>query len=210
MKARPIKMAAMFIVALLISSLSQAQWYVGASLGEAETDQGVGFDRPPNNHTDDSTELVWKLFGGYNVTPAFAVEFGYTDLGNEYETINILGSNEEIRLDISVIGATLIGRSEVHDKVDFFGRIGVAHWDVDLRYTESGFSTSGSDSDIDVIVGLGFQWGVSDAVGLRFEWQQFQNVGDEVTTNSSLPDGNHLQLNGQDINVLAIGMSYRF
>ena len=199
---------ALFGWAILTTNVAYAQWYIGGALAQAESDQGVGFDILPNSETDDSTDIAWKLFAGYDFSSTFAVEFGYSDLGDEYTTFNIFGNNERTRMEVGAIHATLVGRAKVHNQVDVFGRLGLAYWNVDLDYTEPGFSSSGSDNDLDLVVGLGFAWHLNEVVGVRFEWEQFQNVGDEVKTD--LPSGNRLQLRGQDINVLAIGVTYSF
>jgi OOP family OmpA-OmpF porin len=197
-----------FYLFLPITNMAKAQWYVGGGLTQAEADQGLGFDRPPITETDDSTEIAWKLVAGYDFSPTFAMEFTYSDLGDEFTTFNIFGNNEKTEMDVTAIYTTIIGRNQVYDGVDFFGRIGLAFWKVDLDYTEAGFDSNDSDNDLDLVVGLGFAWHLTDLVVLRTEWEQFQNVGDEVKTNT--PSGSRLELNGQDFNVLGIGLTYGF
>ena len=203
-------LAAFLIFYLFFSTTNSAnaQWYVGGALTQAESDQGVGFDRPPITETDDSTEIAWKLVAGYDFSPTFAMEFTYSDLGDEFTTFNILGNDEKTEMDVSAISAAIIGRNEVYDRVYIFGRFGLAFWKVDLDYSESGFNSNDSDNDLDLVVGLGFAWHLTELVTLRIEWEQFQNVGDEVKTN--IPSSARLELNGQDINVLAIGLTYGF
>lgn len=194
----------------LASGAAHAQWYAGFELGEAETDQAVTFDLPPDTATDDSSDIAWKLFGGYNFSPMFALEFGYTDLGDDYTTSNILGDSEETQMDVTSLYATLIGRVQIDDQVRFFGRLGMGLWDVELSYDEPSFSSADSDRDLDLVVGLGFEWTYADNLALRFEWEQFQNVGDEVKTAMPASTGTDLELNGQDINMFGLAVVYRF
>jgi OOP family OmpA-OmpF porin len=200
----------MLMLVLLSSSLAQAEWYAGAKVGTSNMDLDAGFDFPPNTETDDSADLTWNLFGGYNFTPKFGLEFGYGDLGDEYDLFNSFGRDEKITLDASILYVTLIGRIKVHDRVDLFSRLGVAYWDAGLDYVESGFSSSDSDADVDPVIGLGFEWHINKVIDFRFEWEQFQNVGDEVKTALPSTTGVRLELNGHDISVLGIGVTYRF
>jgi len=85
----------------------------------------------------------------------------------------------------------------------------INYWNTDLDYTEPGFSSSGDDSGIDPVVGLGFEFTPADNLGIRFEWEQFQNVGDGTKTSLGAGAGN-LELNGHDVNIIGIGVTYKF
>ncbi|MEJ2453490.1 MAG: outer membrane beta-barrel protein [Candidatus Thiodiazotropha sp.] len=189
---------------LFIPTIALSQWYIGAEVGQTDTELDVGPDFPADFvSTDDDT--AYKVFAGYNVSSNFAAEFGYGDLG-EYN-INDLGS--QVDLEFTAWYATLIGRVQIADRWKMFGRLGYAYWDTDLSYTEPGFSSSGSDTGFDPVLGLGFLYSPTDMLDIRFEWEQFQNVGDEVATSLGTGLGN-IELNGHDVNVVGIGVTYRF
>jgi OmpA-OmpF porin, OOP family len=189
---------------MIIPSIALSQWYIGAEVGQTDTELDVGPDFPADFvSTDDDT--AFKVFAGYNVSSNFAAEFGYGDLG-EYN-INDLGS--QVDLEFTAWYATLIGRVQIADRWKMFGRLGYAYWDTDLSYTEPGFSSSDSDTGFDPVLGLGFLYSPTDMLDIRFEWEQFQNVGDEVATSLGTGLGN-IELNGHDVNVVGIGVTYRF
>ncbi len=189
---------------LFIPSSAYSQWYIGAEVGQTDTELDVGPDFPAGFiSTDDDT--AYKLFAGYNVSSNFAAEVGYGDLG-EY---NINDAGNQVDLEFAAWYATLVGRVQIADRWKMFGRLGYAYWDTDLSYTEPGFSSSGSDTGFDPVIGLGFQYSPTDMFDIRFEWEQFQNVGDEVATSLGAGLGN-IELNGHDVNVVGIGITYRF
>ena len=214
LRARILGSAALsgLFVSLVVSvpSIASAQWYAGAKVATATMDLKVGFDTLPATETDDSADVTWGVFGGYSLSPGLALEAGYDDLGSDYDLRNTLGRSEKIVVDARAVSLTLLGRVKVHERVQMLGRLGIAYWNAELSYTEPGFGSSGSDGDVDPVVGLGFEWSVTDAVGIRFEWQLFQNIGDEVKTNLPPATGARLQLNGSDVSLLAISTLYRF
>ena len=86
----------------------------------------------------------------------------------------------------------------------------MAYWDADMRYTNFSVSDSGSDNGLDPKIGLGFEYDFpSNPLLLRFEWEQYQNVG-EGTKAQLVPGTTNLELNGQDINSLGLSLQYQF
>jgi OOP family OmpA-OmpF porin len=198
--------AALLAAGICMPTLVNAQWYLGVELGETDTELDIGPDFPPSfESTDDDT--AWKLFAGFKFNPNFAIEAGYGDLG-EYEWKDN-SADEKINMQFTAFYATFVGWVPVGDSVKLFGRLGYAYWSADLDYKESGFSSSGDNDDFDPVVGLGFEYQPAKQIGVRFEWEQFQNVGDETSTTLG-PGSAKIELNGQDINVVGIGFTYLF
>lgn len=194
--------------AMFIPSIALSQWYIGAEVGQIDTELDVGPDYSEDVVTTDD-DTGYKVFAGYNVSSNFAAEFGYGDLG-EYK-FNDIG--DQVDLEFTAWYATLIGRVQIAERWKMFGRLGYAYWDTDLSYTntytEPHFSSSRSDSGFDPVLGLGFLYSPTDMLDIRFEWEQFQNVGDEVATSLGAGLGN-IELNGQNVNVVGIGVTYKF
>lgn len=189
---------------LLIPSFASSQWYIGAEIGQTDTELDVGPDFP-TTFTSSDDDTAYKVFAGYDISPNFAAEFGYGDLGD----YNINDAGDQVDIEFAAWYATLIGRVQIANQWKMFGRLGYAYWDTDVKYTETGFSSSGSDNGFDPVVGLGFQYSPSDVFDIRFEWEQFQNVGDKASTSLGAGLGD-IELNGHDVNVVGIGITYRF
>jgi len=199
----------LLVPALLAAGPARADWYVGADVGATDATSESGFDVLPGSETDDSG-FAWSVFGGYGFGPSLALELGYVDLGDDYEARNIFGNGETTKWSAEAVQVALIGRLKVHDRVQLFGRLGVTYWDVELSYREPGFHSSDCDTDVDAVVGGGFEWELGSAFGLRFEWRQLQNLGDEVKTGLPPATGSRLKLNGRDVSVLGVGVTYTF
>ena len=136
------------------------------------------------------------MFGGYGFSRNFALEFGYADLGE----FTLSGPGLNMDIESTAIFAELVGRAKVHERVDVFGKLGVAYWDVELKFN----AVSGDDNGLGPVVGLGFDFRVSDAVGIRVEWEQYQNLGE------GLDAGGVLELLGSSEDVFGIGLTYQF
>ncbi len=192
----------LLLLALLVPGMAQAGWYLGAEAGMSNADSiDIEFDAPPDFESDDQ-DSVYQVFGGLTLGNNFALELGYADLG-EY-TARETGV-VEAKLDPTALSLSAIGKVSVHPKVKMFGRLGLAYWATDLSLTDFVDSGSGDDNGLDPVIGLGFDWRITDRFDLRVEWEQFQNVGQD--TQASIPSGT-LELNGNDIDVFAVGVTY--
>lgn len=203
---RSTALAIITVMGLMLPASVYAQLYIGAEIGQADTELDEGADNPPD-YTSSDSDTAWKVFAGYNYSSNFAAELGYGDLGDYDIKDNTNGAQAD--LNFTAWYATFIGRVQIHDRWKLFGRLGFAYWNTDLDYTEPGFSSSGDDSGIDPVVGLGFEFTPADNLGIRFEWEQFQNVGDGTKTSLGAGAGN-LELNGHDVNIIGIGVTYKF
>ena len=102
--------AVIAFIAALVSAPAAAQMgmssvYVGGSLGQSEAkDACEGFANC------DEKDTAWKVFAGFQLTPMFGVELGYTDLG-EVSAPGI--SAETTAWDLSAAGSTVFSWSGI-------------------------------------------------------------------------------------------------
>ena len=163
-------------------SLSSA--YIGGSLGQSELDldcEGASCEKK---------DTAWRIFGGYQFSKHFSAELGYANLGEA--TIDFgpgdTVSAEGTAWDISAVGMLPVG------PVSLYGRLGLYRADTELRDSLSG--ESADDTNTGVFWGLGLQFDISKNLGVRAEWQQYNDVGDG--------EGEF------DVRVLNIGVVWRF
>ncbi len=190
---------------LLFTPLNaSADWYMGAGVGTTNADSiDIAFDAPPSATSDDQ-DNGYKVFVGFAPGSNFAIEGGYVDLGKyDAQETGVFSAG----LDTDAWYLSLVGRTNVYTNWYFFGRLGVAMWNADLTYSDFVSSNSGDDSGVDPVVGLGFEYRFSDNFFARVEWEQFQNIGQDVR--STIPSGT-LELNGNDIDLLSLSIVYRF
>jgi len=180
-------------------------WYGGVSVGTAtvsELDDVCGdvksiLDPGASCKTDD-TDTGWKLYAGNRFNENLAVEFGFADLGQT----TVKGSGTFFGVpaivsgewDTSAFFGAVVGVLPVSENFSLFGKAGLAYWDVDLK----GAGGSESDSGLGWMAGAGLQFDINRTVGLRVEWENYFDVGDDNKTGQS------------DVQLLSAGVVFRF
>ncbi len=137
--------------ALLWSTASQAEVFLGAGIGQSDIDDsahGVSLDE-----TDDA----WKLYGGMMVTENFGFEAGWTDLGD--------GSSGAVDTETEAFYAAGVAAFPIVENFSIYGKIGVALWDQDINTT--------SYDGADLMYGIGAKYNFMDQFHARLEWEQY-------------------------------------
>ena len=177
-------------------------WYMGANIGVSDTniDENTitqGLTNP--SYSDDERDLGFKLFGGYQFNKYFALEGGYFNLGEfDYALSTATGTAGG---SIKVMGVNLdaVGIVPITEDFSAFARVG-AHY----AQAKDSFSSSGSlsitgtpkEKELNYKLGLGLEYAVTDAIGVRLEAERYR-INDAVG-------------NDGDIDLLSIGLTYRF
>ena len=184
-------------------------WYIGGNVGQSRSTidndgikgglQSGGFTT--TSLANDNRDIGFKVFGGYQFIPYFALEGGYFNLGKFGFTA---ATQPPGALDgkIRLMGLNLdaVGILPIAAGFSALGRIGV-----DYTQARDTFSGSGSVNVTDPSrskraanykFGLGLQYDITDSIGLRAEAERYR-VNDAV--------GNH-----GDIDLFSAGLLYRF
>ncbi|WP_419238536.1 OmpA family protein [Photobacterium leiognathi subsp. mandapamensis] len=129
-----------------------------------------------NRNAIDRDDFAAGLFMGYNVTPWFAIEGGYTWLGEatlKGDKYHNLGKVEQQAID-------LVGKFtyQATDKVDLYTKVGGA-W----QFTRAKVEGVGSDRDDSLIAtaGLGAEYHFTDNLSARAEYQYYHNMETKPT-----------------------------
>lgn len=177
------------VVAVLAApaAATETGFYVGAGLGVSSVDmRDFNPDYAGLRFEDD--ELGFKLFGGFRLLKYFALEASYVDFGNvkAWEGGNIQ-VYAEANVGISMWSGYAVGLVPVSDKVDFFGKLGYASYDVDSNATASGETEDRSDSGSDLAYGLGVNF-LFKKFGARIEcdWLKIPDTGGAFLISASL------------------------
>jgi OOP family OmpA-OmpF porin len=158
------------VIALLAAACAMpafaGETYVGASVGRSEQKLGVeGFSLSEN-------ATAFKVFGGYQFTPAVGAEIGYAHFGK----VSISDSGATASAEPSAFYAAVTGTLPLTSQISAFGKLGVArdHTKVGLSY--EGQSDSESMNETSAVFGLGVNYAVSPKVAVFAEYENFGKV----------------------------------
>ena len=136
-------------------------WYAGARLG------GTHYSHfSPSSQDIDKDDLGAGVFLGYNISSAFAIETGYTYLG-EVDLDNN-GTIKEQALD-------LVGKFtwNTTDKLDLFAKAGGAYYMTDGR---NGLLSGSDDDGFAATAGVGVEYAFNNKLSGRVEYQYYHDV----------------------------------
>lgn len=184
-------------------------WYVGGNVGSTRADfnndsinrtltnQGLTV----NSTTTDNRDAGYKLFGGYKLTPNFAVEGGYFDLGRfGYRTATTPTGTFSGDTRVKGLNLDLVGMLPLLDRLSAFGRVGAAYSQSKANFTSSGAvpvnTASRNRNDTNLKVGLGLQYAITDALAVRGEVERYR-ISDPIR-------------NRGNVNMASIGLVYSF
>jgi OOP family OmpA-OmpF porin len=148
---------ASFVVVAQPATAQDTGVYLGAGLGMASAKQictnSVG--------GCDSGETSYRLFGGYQLNKNFGVEGGYQYFG----TFSV-GTAGVVSNAVDVVA---VGSWPFTPEFSAYGKLG--------GYLARTSSAPSSEDNSGFVYGLGVEWALSKALGVRGEWQRYNNVG---------------------------------
>lgn len=184
-------------------------WYAGGNVGrtmatvdDARITRGLaGAGLATTSIIDRDRSNGFKIYGGYQLTPNFALESGYFDLGKFGFTANTspLGS---LSGDIRVRGLNLdlVGMLPLSEQFSLLGRVGANY-----AQTRGAFSGTGavgvtnpnpSKRETNYKLGIGLQYAFTESLSMRGELERYR-INDAVG-------------NKGHIDMLSVGLVYKF
>jgi OOP family OmpA-OmpF porin len=210
---RQLRLLALAGLAVVCSTSVMAQsapgWYIGGNLGGTRADfkndsvnrslAGQGFT--VNSTTTDNRSSGGKIFGGYQLTPNFAVEGGYFDLGRfSYGSTTTPAGTFSGNTRVNGLNLDLVGMAPLSDRFSVFGRVGAAYAQNRGSVASTGFillnTSNVRRNDTKLKVGLGIQYAISDALAVRAELERYR-ISDPIRNRSN-------------IDMASIGLVYSF
>jgi OmpA-OmpF porin, OOP family len=181
--------------AALAQAPGDAGWYVGASLGQTE----VNLDCAGTTACDDK-DSSWKIFAGYQFNRNFALEFGYTDLGEVTASTPAIGfiPPASVAIESTVWELVAVGMLPLAERFSLYGKLGLyrADTDIEVNFVSLG-SVTDSDSNTDLTFGIGVRFDITPRLGVRLEWQRYSSV-----SAADFDEG--------DVDVMSLGVAWRF
>lgn len=149
------------------------------------------------NGVCDDSNSGFRAFGGYKFNPYVGVELGYTNFarGRADGTLNsqnVYGLWKGYGINLSAAAYLPLGRS-----FELVAKAGLVGWNVQSPNRLLANRTVIDDRGFSLAAGVGATWFFIPQVGLRLEFERFQNVGDPETVGRFNVDHLSLSLVGQ-------------
>jgi OmpA-OmpF porin, OOP family len=170
------------------AQVNMSSVYAGGSIGSAERKDACGSIIAGGSC--DEKDTAWRVFGGYQLNRNFSAELGYHHLGEITADAGAAHATSKTNL-WELVG---IGAFPVMNTVSLYGKLGGYRAKTNLS---SNLGGGGDETNTGLTYGFGAQWDATQNLGVRAEWQRYDNVG-----GSRVGEG--------DINALTIGALYRF
>jgi OmpA-OmpF porin, OOP family len=172
---------AVVLLSAVVAPAVAADNYVGLRVGEAKTN--VVNNTFGNAGYDSTNPTGWGVFVGHDFNPNFALEAEYLNLG-EIKGVN--GSTKSTGFSVSGVGSF-----PINEQFSLFGKLGYAV----ITGKPGGPANWGDQNNRAVTYGLGGQFNVSPAVGIRLAWDRYH-------FNDTATNGN--------ANLVSIGALFKF
>jgi len=202
-------LAAAALAALLASGHAAAQgsgWYIGggpsASRAKFERADFVGLST--GAYSVDDSDAGAKGFGGYRITPNWAVEFGVTAIGRfEHRFDDGANGRAKFHYDASAATVAIAGTLPLGGGLSLIGRLGAAFTAARIRLASATgnvattliaqgwggfFDDDRSTTRTNVLWGAGAQYDINPRWGLRLDYDNYGKIGDQFETGRAKAD----------------------
>ena len=149
---KKITIAALLFAFVSVPALADntGKFYIAGDLGAATYSNLSPFPNPG----------VIRIAGGYHISPALAIEVGYSKFGDS----TLTGPGGSATISASSFQVAAVGSLPLSPEFDLIGKLGLANNSADGANTR-GVSVSTSQSDL--LIGFGAQFHVNSQVSVR-------------------------------------------
>lgn len=195
------------VVVSLFSMVSLAQaaegFYIGLNVGQASYDavlDDFAFldDGSIISASLDDSDTSFSFTLGYQLTPNFALEGGYVDLGELTVSATSDGSGllyapGSVALKAAVDGLffDVKGILPLNEQFSLYGKLGLLKWDAEVTLSDVTGSLSESTDENDTFFGVGGSFNISNTMALNLDYTKYD-------------------LDGDDVDVLSVGIQFGF
>jgi hypothetical protein len=188
-------------------------WYIGGGLGSTKAEFVRGDFSPfleSGPYTADDSDVAPRIFGGFRVAPNWALEFGLASLGRYRHRFAPASGVAVYHYDASAATVAMNANLPLAGGVSVNGRLGAAFTAASLRLAVNNgtahvpFCSSGwwyndcVSQSTNLYWGLGAQLDVDPRWGIRLDYDNYGEVGEEFETGRA------------DIETVSVNFVWRF
>jgi OOP family OmpA-OmpF porin len=184
---------------LFVSTAASAQLYVFAGAGggtvrfksEDFFSGGLGSTVFRRNDTKDST---YQLGAGWRFNQYWAVEIAGADMGDySIDLEDISGNQLNATYEVKGFKTAVLGIWPLTERFSAFAKLGIASTKTTLKGTFNGVAISADEKRNSPLAGFGVQWMFWKNIGVRAEYENWGEVGNELDTGRAKLDTLNLQ-----------------
>ena len=164
------------------SGMQPTPWSLGGSIGQS--------DASIPNSAGDTSKTSYKLWGGYQFTPSWGAEAGYSHLGKDF-SMNVPGGVASGKLT-NWYGAA-VGTMPLGSGFSLLGKVGITR-------NEADFGGAGESRRTQPLLGVGAEYAISPMLSARLEYEDYG----KFTTNGFAGNG---EIKANSVN---LGLKARF
>lgn len=199
--------AALCALGSLLALSAQAQgrgYYLGIGVGQGEVTAppmaSVVFGTPVSASPGVSSDTSFKLYGGFQLSPALGLEMGYADLGSGYTShMNFGGVPGVLSFNAETLYVAATGTLALGNNLSVFGKLGFAGNRVSApRLCLGGLCHTLSDTRSQLMGGLGLQYEFMPRWTARLEYEDYGKLSSDdvwLVGGSGAMKGNSWYLN---------------
>lgn len=171
--------ASVILIATFTTCTSWSQGYVGGGIGRgnisfpAVTSIGAA---PASSTSGTNTKGTGKLFAGYQLTPIWAVEFGYNSLGRGYSNnLATAAGSANSAAKITNVYTSFMAGVPVGHGISLLGELGLArnNSSVDIVCIGVNCTAPRSTYNWSTVAGIGAEYAFTAKYGLRLQYEDF-------------------------------------
>lgn len=132
----------------------------------------------PGSFSSENQDTGYRVFGGYQLTPNFALEAGYFNLGKFSYSTSLPGGTMNGRYEVEGLNLDLVGTMPLSARWSALARLGVQHAMTRDAFGGPGLpayaSVDNSQRANNMKVGLGLQYEISPSILVRGEAERYR------------------------------------
>jgi hypothetical protein len=163
------RFVALFLLFVSMAALADQDqgFYAGAGVGQFNVEI-----EDVSSATFKGDDTVYKVFGGWRFNPIIGMELDYIDLGSPQDNVNNVNVETQINGWAPYLTATLpLG------PIELLGRVGYYFYNIEAKGSAGSISSSVSESEKDLVYGVGIGLTLFDHLHARLEYEEFDFEG---------------------------------
>ena len=151
-------------------------WYAGGSVGQSASTMC----QLPFGASCDDQGTAYRVFAGYKVNRYLSFELGYHELAD----VTLSAGPVTQTLETTVFDFVALGMLPLTDRFSGYGKLGIYRANAEASINTPAVP-SAKFENTGLTYGLGLQYDVTGNLGVRLEWQQFEDAAGDVFLVSS-------------------------